>query len=286
MRFVLHDGPIAIAERPVPPFGRVIREAGAGQRVDQDLAVVLGRAADERVVRVARAGGFLVGGVHDAAHVELDAFGRDQRQVDGGARRMGGDFRRCDVMAGQGDQGVFVRQRIQRPAQVREMLGEVLALQGQRAVAFLDVQAQAGGQRVRGGDQPFRHAATHFQEMRAPALDIASVEIDGDAVMEGSEIDEPFVRLLQGNGSDNGVGERYHDSGRRDAITVAGHEPMSGEAAAGVLVRRIANMPASRGRCAAARPAGASARLCSSHRHWIPDQRGNSHPSFSTGSAG
>ncbi|WP_239068203.1 hypothetical protein [Burkholderia cenocepacia] len=46
---------------------------------------------------------------------------------------------------------------------------------------------------MRGGNQPFRHAATHFQEMRAPAFDIAAVEIDGDAVMEACEIDEPFV---------------------------------------------------------------------------------------------
>ncbi|EOH6078097.1 hypothetical protein ACMAVI_005566 [Burkholderia cenocepacia] len=46
---------------------------------------------------------------------------------------------------------------------------------------------------MRGDDQPVRHAATHFQEMRTPAFDIAAVEIDGDAVMEACEIDEPFV---------------------------------------------------------------------------------------------
>ena len=78
---------------------------------------------------------------------------------------------------------------------MREVCGEVVALQGQRAIAFLDVQAQAGGQCVRSGDQPFGHTTAHFQEMRASAFDVATAEIDRNARMETCEIDKPFGRL-------------------------------------------------------------------------------------------
>ncbi|MDN7936486.1 hypothetical protein QZM52_34975 [Burkholderia metallica] len=70
-----------------------------------------------------------------------------------------------------------------------------------------------------------RHATAHFQEMRASAWGVAGIEIDGDAVMETFEIDKTFVRFQQGDRPDNGIGERYHDSGRTGAMTVAGRAP-------------------------------------------------------------
>src|SRR3954454_10491012 len=43
---ILHEGPVAVAVGPVPPFGGVVHQAGCGQYVGQQGAVRTGLAAD------------------------------------------------------------------------------------------------------------------------------------------------------------------------------------------------------------------------------------------------
>lgn len=230
----------------MPPFGRVIREAGADRRVDQDLAVSRGRAADERGARVAGAGRFPIAGVHDGAQIGFDAVCRYQREVDGGASRMGGDFRRRDLVVREFVQGFVGRWRSVRRRCATWAVKESRCSASGRWPSFTSRRRPAGSVCEAGVGQPFGDAAAHLQDMRARVVDAGAAQVDGDAVVEGSEIDAPLVRLLPGDRPDGGIGERNHGSGQV-ARTVAGRWPMSIRGAV-VLVGPIANMPESGGR--------------------------------------
>ncbi|WP_232465761.1 hypothetical protein [Burkholderia ubonensis] len=120
---------------------------------------------------------------------------------------MRGDVGRRDVAARQFEQRFLRRVGRQRAAQIGEMLVEIRALQRERAVAFLHQQAQVVRKGARGDDEPVGHAAADLQEMFAVARHDAAGKVDCDAMMQGREVDEAFMRFDQRDRANDGIGK-------------------------------------------------------------------------------